>query len=284
MRQYAEFLADEDIFDCSLIKRDVVEKYIQEMAISGCAASTIKRKIASLKGFHKFCVAEEIFKNNPVTGIALPKIRQDLPDVLSIDDMAHLIDTYEKTTHYKNNPDLELRDLTILEVLYGCGLRVSELCGLELSGVDFDSGFLRVLGKGSKERFCPISGLALLRLQDYCKSARQHLLDWGGSRCKNKTAGARYVFLNSYGAKISRQTVHKIVENAGLAIGIKGLHPHTLRHSFATHMLEGGANLRSIQEMLGHASISTTQIYTHVEREHLISEYISSHPRAKALS
>lgn len=276
-------MAGEDISNCASITRDVVEKYIQEMVCSGCAATTIKRKIASLKGFHKFCVAEQICKSNPMSGVALPRIRQDLPDVLSIDDVSRIIDTYEKTTHYKNNLDLELRDLTILEVLYGCGLRVSELCGLELSGVDFESGFLRVLGKGSKERFCPISGLALLRIKDYTQGARRHLLMRGGSRCKNSVTGARYVFLNSCGAKLSRQTVHKIVENAGAAVGIKGLHPHTLRHSFATHMLEGGANLRAIQEMLGHASISTTQIYTHIEREHLIEEYISSHPRAKVL-
>ena len=166
-----------------------------------------------------------------------------------------------------------LRDKAILELLYGCGLRVSELTGLNLHDIQFDQGFLRVCGKGDKDRISPISGAAARALDDYLRNARGPL----------SLAGERptpAVFLNARGTRLSRQSVHKIVANAGRAVGAKGLHPHTLRHSYATHMLEGGADLRTIQEILGHSDISTTQIYTHVSRTHIREEYLNAHPRA----
>ena len=169
---------------------------------------------------------------------------------------------------------LEIRDATMMEVLYGCGLRVSELVGLDLDRVRFDEGTLRVLGKGSKERLVPFSGMAVVRLREYLEKSRPYLT------C-SKAHPCAALFLNARGGRLSRQSVHKIVEKAGLSIGVKNLHPHTLRHSFATHLLEGGADLRSIQEMLGHSDISTTQIYTHVQTAHLREEYLAAHPRNK---
>ena len=194
------------------------------------------------------------------------KEASEISRVLSINQVCSLLDGMPFVT------PLEIRDATILEVLYGCGLRVSELVGLDLDRVRFDEGTLRVLGKGSKERLVPFSGLAIERVQIYLQDSRPYLT------C-SKAHPSPALFLNARGGRLSRQSVHKVVEKAGLRIGIKNLHPHTLRHSFATHLLEGGADLRSIQEMLGHSDISTTQIYTHVQTAHLREEYLAAHPR-----
>jgi integrase/recombinase XerD len=152
-------------------------------------------------------------------------------------------------------------------------LRVSELTGLDLSDVRFDDGFLSVVGKGGKQRIVPISGMALRWLETYLRDARPQL-------CKPYAKPTEAVFLNARGGRLTRQGVHTVVARAGRAIHVENLHPHTLRHSFATHLLEGGADLRAIQEMLGHADISTTQVYTHVQRTHLVEEYLRAHPRA----
>ena len=164
----------------------------------------------------------------------------------------------------------------MLEVLYGCGLRVSELAGLDLSACYLDAGFLRIFGKGSKERLVPIVGSALVALSTYLDEGRPflHLTSSAASQ------DPRAVFLNARGGRISRQSIFNVVERCGAAVGIAGLHPHVLRHAFASHMLAGGADLRVLQEILGHADISTTQIYTHVDREHIREEYYLSHPRA----
>ena len=167
-----------------------------------------------------------------------------------------------------------LRNRAILEVLYGCGLRVSELTGLDSGGLLLDEGFLRVVGKGSKERVAPIAGAAADALRNYLERGRPEL-------AKPYAKPTSAVFLNARGGRLTRQSVHAIVARAGLSIGVENLHPHTLRHSFATHLLSGGADLRVIQEMLGHSDISTTQIYTHVDRAHIHDEYISAHPRAR---
>ena len=168
---------------------------------------------------------------------------------------------------------IEMRNACLLEVLYGCGLRVSELVGLDVDRVYFDEGYLRVLGKGSKERIVPFSGVAVKRMREYLEGARPQLLG-------NAQHPVPAVFLNARGGRLTRQSVHRIVAKAGMAIGVENLHPHTLRHSFATHLLEGGADLRAIQEMLGHSDISTTQIYTHIQAAQLKEEYFAAHPRA----
>jgi integrase/recombinase XerD len=160
--------------------------------------------------------------------------------------------------------------------LYGCGLRVSELTGLDRTDLDLDAGFVRVLGKGSKERLVPIAGLARVAVDAYLANGRPFLRPKGSL----KGVDASAVFVNVRGARISRQAVFSLVRAYGAHVGL-GLHPHTLRHSFATHLLEGGADLRALQEMLGHADISTTQVYTHVDRRHVREEYLSTHPRAR---
>ena len=207
-------------------------------------------------------------KNNPAASIALPKPEQKLPDVLSIEKICRLLDIMPDST------SAALRNKAIMEVLYGCGLRVSELCGLDLQDCAISEGFLMVHGKGGKDRISPISGSAAKVLVDYIENARPEL----DRRAKQSTSA---VFLNAHGGRLSRQSVHTIVKESGEAIQVKNLHPHTLRHSYATHMLEGGADLRVIQDILGHSDISTTQIYTHVSNSHIKEEYLAAHPRAK---
>ena len=168
-----------------------------------------------------------------------------------------------------------LRNRAILEVLYGCGLRASECSGLNVGDCVLDDGYLRVVGKGDKERIAPIAGCALSALTGY--------LDEGRKTFVRPSKPTSAVFLNARGGRLTRQSIHAIVARAGLAIGVENLHPHTLRHSFATHLLAGGADLRIIQEILGHSDISTTQIYTHVNRVHIQEEYLSAHPRAKQI-
>ena len=204
---------------------------------------------------------------SPADLIAVPKTPDRLPDVLSIAQVSALMERTDDST------PASLRDHALLEVLYGCGLRASEACGLNLADLALDEGYLRIRGKGDKERVAPISGAALRTLSMYLDDARR-ILDGG----RGESSGA--VFLNVRGGRITRQSLHKIVARAGLSIGVTNLHPHTLRHSFATHLLEGGADLRAIQEMLGHSDISTTQIYTHVDRSHIREEYLAAHPRA----
>lgn len=264
---YLSFLKDSyQVKEASEISREEILAFQSSLYRRGLAASTIARRTSTIKGYHKFLVRENLVAKDPAQMVGIPQKPEKLPDVLSIDQVCSLLDGMPFVT------PLEIRDATILEVLYGCGLRVSELVGLDLDRVRFDEGTLRVLGKGSKERLVPFSGLAIERVQVYLQDSRPYLT------C-NKAHPSPALFLNARGGRLSRQSVHKVVEKAGLRIGIKNLHPHTLRHSFATHLLEGGADLRSIQEMLGHSDISTTQIYTHVQTAHLREEYLAAHPR-----
>ena len=221
----------------------------------------------AVKGFHRFLVSDELVQTNPAESISLPQRPDRLPDALSVNQINALLDQ-----PFGEGPRAQ-RDKAMLEILYGCGLRASELVSLDMGCIDFAGGVVRVLGKGSRERFVPISGTAETALKAYA---------YGGSRAElsMKGKGSPAVFLNARGARMTRQAVHRIVAHAGEAVGIADLHPHMLRHSFATHMLEGGADLRAIQEMLGHSDISTTQIYTHVSRAHIREEYLSAHPRA----
>ncbi len=232
-------------------------------------ASSIKRKVSAIKGLYKFLMREGDVKKNPAASVALPKPEQKLPDVLSIDKICHLLDLMPDTT------PAALRNKAIMEVLYGCGLRVSELCGLNIEDCVINEGFLLVHGKGGKDRISPISGSAAQTLRDYLENSRPGL-----ERGAKQLSSA--VFLNNHGSRLSRQSVHTIVKESGEAIRVKNLHPHTLRHSYATHMLEGGADLRVIQDILGHSDISTTQIYTHVSNSHIKEEYLAAHPRAKS--
>lgn len=266
---YLAFLAEEGIEDISAVKRSCVESYAAGLKRRGYAPTSVERHMAAVKGFHRFLVAEGHVATNPAELIPLPRIPDRLPDAISIAQADELL-----SQPFRHGP-LGLRDRAMLEVLYGCGLRASELSGLDVDDVLMDEGVVRVMGKGARERAVPIGGMAAAALVAYLDAGRARL----AARAARPTSA---VFLNVRGGRISRQGIHAVVRDAGHAVGIEDLHPHTLRHSFATHMLEGGADLRAIQEILGHADISTTQVYTHVSRAHIREEYLAAHPRARA--
>ena len=282
LRRYAAYLAGLGITRPEDVTRGAVAEHVKALQEVGLAPTSVERAVSAVKGFHRFMVAEHICEEHPTADLPLPKKPARLPDVLSREQAAAMLE--EANFAYGDDPaktprrnavaraSLQ-RDRTILEVLYGCGLRVSELCGLDLREVMLDEEVLRVLGKGSKERGVPIMGSAARAMGEYLESWRPVLAEGH--------APSAAVFLNARGGRISRQSVHAICERYGrIYAGREGLHPHTLRHSFATHMLEGGADLRVVQELLGHASISTTQLYTHVDRTHIRMVYLEAHPRA----
>lgn len=276
LRVYLQFLTGEDdgcleapLQSFDQVARDTVtafEAYLCD--VKGYAPSSVQRSLATLKSFHAFLVREGYCDRNPTETVPMPKKPQRLPDVLSIQQACDLVESVDGADARS------LRDRAILEVLYGCGLRVSELCGLDCDRVSLEEGFLLVMGKGGKERVVPVSGEAARAISRYLQDGRPQLV-------KPYSKPTNALFLNARGGRLSRQSVFKLVQRCGMEIGVQNLHPHTLRHSCATHMLEGGADLRVIQEMLGHSDISTTQIYTHVQRSHIKEEYLHAHPRAK---
>ena len=268
LADYAAFLEGRGIARVDEVDREALLGYEADLLERGYAPTSVKRRVSVVKGLHKFAVREGHTARNPADALPLPRVPERLPDVLSVAQVCRMLDSVDGLR------SVDLRNRAILEVLYGCGLRVSELCDLDMAAVYFDEGFLRVTGKGGKERVAPISGKALECLARYMNEAR-------GAYLKPGRPASAAVFLNARGGRLSRQSVHKIVSGAGLAIGCENLHPHTLRHSFATHLLQGGADLRVIQEILGHSDISTTQIYTHIDRTHMREEYLNAHPRAK---
>jgi integrase/recombinase XerD len=227
---------------------------------------SINRYISSLKTYFKFLCSEDYLNDSPMEYIDTPKFTRELPSVLSIEE----IDKIFAQVNLENQ--LGIRDRAILEVMYACGLRVSELINLEISDLFLKDGYIRVFGKGSKERIVPIGNSAVKFIEQYNRESRTFL---------KKPHTGNNLFLSYRGAKLSRMTVWDIVKKYCTLAGIrKEIHPHTLRHSFATHLLEGGADIRAIQEMLGHSDISTTQIYTHIDKEYLIEIHKTFHPRA----
>lgn len=269
---YTRYMADCGVTDVNDVTRTLIAAFQASLFESGFSPATVKRRMAAVKGLHRFAVREEVTTANPSASIPLPKTPERLPDVLSIEQVFALMETQQETT------PIGLRDRALLEVLYGCGLRASEASGLNVADLYTEDGFIRVRGKGDKERISPISGQAKEHLLRYLEEGRA-ALSMKAKKVKQQDLNA--VFLNARGGRLTRQSIHTIVAAAGKAIGVDGLHPHTLRHSYATHMLKGGADLRVIQEILGHSNISTTQIYTHIDREHITEEYLSAHPRAK---
>ncbi|MDR2587688.1 MAG: tyrosine recombinase XerD [Coriobacteriales bacterium] len=296
LRRYLTRLDEQGVSDVSGIDRELITGYLAELQGFGPAApaatsasavpaatsatpnvppppapASLKRFVSSLKTFHRFCVREGLATSDPTATLKLPRVPATLPQTLSIEQVASLLDQSFPPT------PAGARDKALLEVFYGCGLRVSEAVGLDRTAVLLDEGLLRVTGKGSKERVVPLGGTALRALADYLTTARALL----HPRRVSAPPDGRAVFLNARGRRITRQGIFGIVEHYGAQVDVERLHPHTLRHSFATHLLEGGADLRTIQELLGHADIATTQIYTHVDRTHLKEEYLSCHPRAR---
>lgn len=268
---YLAYLSDKGVTTPDKVERILVESYLAFLDARGLASSSVGRAAAAIKGFHKFMVTENITDHHPTSDLPIPKKPERLPDVISIEEACALLDQpFEASA-------VGRRDAAILETLYGCGLRASELCDLDLADLYREDEFIRVRGKGSKERIVPLVGSAARALDGY--------LEWGRSLLHTAKGGLASqdpsaVFLNQRGGRITRQAVYALVASYGEKVGIKGLHPHTLRHSFATHLLAGGADLRVLQDMLGHSDISTTQIYTHVDRSYVREEYLHAHPRA----
>jgi integrase/recombinase XerC len=229
--------------------------------------TSIGRKLAALKGFFKYLVASGSLEKDPLLLIQTPKQEKPLPSFLSVDDVFQLLGGL------KTNGTLDLRDRAILEVFYSTGIRVSELVGLNWCDIDFQLGIIRVVGKGSKERIVPIGDVAMESLRDYSSEQRK--------KRNSPSTGENPVFLNNRGQRITTRSVGRIVEKHLQVSGIAArIGPHGLRHTFATHLLNSGADLRVIQEMLGHASLSTTQRYTHLNLDQLTAVYDKAHPRA----
>jgi integrase/recombinase XerD len=239
-------------------------QYINELGMSAYSQARI---LSGIKGFYKYLMFEELIEKDPTGLLEGPRIGRKLPDTLNYEEIVKLLEAIDLST-----PDGG-RNRAMLEVLYGSGLRVSELVELKLNNIYFDVGFLRVIGKGNKERLVPLGRDAMKYLKIYLDEIRVHV--------PVKKGFESHVFLNRFGKKISRVSVFTIIKSLAKAIGLKKtISPHTFRHSFATHLIEGGADLRAVQEMLGHASITTTEIYTHLDRDYLRQVITEFHPRS----
>ncbi|WP_316811883.1 site-specific tyrosine recombinase XerD [Pedobacter heparinus] len=233
----------------------------------GMLPSTQARVVSSLKSFFSFLLLEEVITNDPAAQLQTPRQVKHLPDTLDIHEINGMINAIDAS-----KPD-GMRNKAILETLYGCGLRVSELINLKISDVFEENEFIRIIGKGNKERLVPIGNTALKYINIYLQESRLHL--------PIKKGFEDYIFLNRSGSRLSRISVFSIIKTLALKSGLKkSISPHTFRHSFATHLIEGGADLRAVQEMLGHSSITTTEIYTHLDRDYLRGVITEFHPRS----
>jgi integrase/recombinase XerD len=267
--QYGEFLAEHDLDALEARPADVGE-FLADLATGNgrpaCSAATVHRKAACLRSFYKHLRRDELIGDDPTAALSAPRRAKKLPQVLNYSEVQKLL------AAPRGGEPTALRDRALLEVMYACGLRASETIGLELSDVDLHEGFLRARGKGSKERLVPLGRQAIAAVSAYLRGGRPKLV---GERHEPK------LFVNFRGGPLSRQGLYKIVQRHARAAGLAGqMSPHTLRHSFATHLLAGGCDLRAVQEMLGHADIATTQMYTHLSGQQLKDVYFKAHPRA----
>lgn len=267
LTKYAEFLTGCDIDRFSLAKTQNISDFLLFLNEIGLMASSRSRYLSAIKGLHRFLLANKFADNDVSETIELPKSGRKLPDTLTIPQIDKIIEQPD------TGKAAGIRDRAMLEMLYACGLRVSELLNVRQRDILFEAGIVRVFGKGSKERIVPIGGSAIDWIQKYQVQVRHTFM-------KNKDTDD-ILFLNQRGSQLSRMGLWKIVDKyAAMAdIGVK-VHPHTFRHSFATHLIEGGADLRAVQEMLGHSDISTTQIYTHLDSDYIREVHRSFHPRA----
>lgn len=262
---YLGFIKNNHITVLSKTTKENISSYMQKQKDKGISPNSIARRLAAIKSFYRFLLRERILQNDPSSLIDAPKLWKKIPDTLSLNEVESLL----------NQPNLKnkqgLRDKAILETLYATGMRVSEAANLKLEDVNLEIGFLKCVGKGNKERIIPLGQKAIASISKYLEKSRPALL--GKKQSEN-------IFISRLGEKISRQSLWKIIKKYAKEAGIKKpIKPHILRHSFATHMLERGADLRSVQEMLGHANISTTQIYTHINKDRLKSIHRMFHPR-----
>jgi integrase/recombinase XerD len=268
LNQLAGSLEESGITSWEDFNRQSVLSYLTNLKERRYAATTVARKVAAIKSFFGFLVAEGLVKENPTREVPSPRVGKSLPKPISITQARQLLEETEK----RDTPEAK-RDKAMLHLLYASGMRVSELVSLNLNDIDTEGGYVRCFGKGGKERLIPIHSQAVNALKDYISQGRPRL---------KAGSGEEALFLNRRGERLTRQGLWQILKghakSANLGVEIT---PHTLRHSFATHMLSGGADLRSVQELLGHANISTTQVYTHLTTEHVRRAYEKSHPRAK---
>ena len=259
LNKFEEYYKNKDLL--KITSKDI-EKYIQ--TLSDLAPTTVSHNISSLKTFYSYFLKQGRISNNPTDGIKSPKLGIHLPTYLTIDEVNKLLDI-EVTDAFSS------RNKAILELMYATGLRISEVISLEFKNVDYDECIIRVMGKGSKERIVPVNDYAIKYLKEYIDNYRPELV---------KNDINNYIFLNNHGRMLTRQGIFKMIKNYAALKNIKKtIGPHTLRHTFATHLLENGADLRVIQELLGHSDISTTQIYTHLTKEALHNEYKKYFPR-----
>lgn len=265
IKGYLDFFKEKNI-KVKDIKNSDIKDYLAYIKKGETSDRTLAHNVSVIRTFYKFLLTLKIIERNPTEFLELPKLRKKLPTVLSKEEVEKLLDI-DLTDCYS------YRNKAMLELLYSTGLRVSELVNLELSNIDLENCTLKTIGKGNKERIIPISDYALYYIEKYINEYRGSMLKKGVNN---------YVFINNHGNVMTRQGFFKIVKKLATEKGIKTpISPHTLRHSFATHLLDYGADLRSIQEMLGHSNLSTTQIYTHVSSEHLKDNYNNSHPHSK---
>jgi len=265
LRQYNGYLLSQRINNLPQIQKKHITQFMGHRRSKGISVSSVARTLSSIKSYHRFLLREKISNSDPSSAIDTPRLWKKVPQVLEAKEVNRLL----------AQPNIRtirgLRDKAILELMYATGLRVSEVSSLNLKDVNLEAGFLRVKGKGGKERIVPLGGVASHYLDRYINQSRPKLL-------KNEESGA--VFISSYKRNLSRQSIWKMIKSYIKKARVKKeIAPHTLRHSFATHLLEGGADLRSVQEMLGHSSISTTQIYTHINRARLKEIHKKFHPR-----
>ena len=266
LKHYLSFIVDKDIISLSNISQMHIREYIRSLNEKGLAASSIARIFSSIRSYHKFLSVENYVNENPTLILTSPKAPKKLPHVLMEEEISAIINAVVETFQFAK------RDKAIIEMLYSCGLRVSELCALSLNNLYLNDDMIRIMGKGSKERLLPVGGRAKNFLNDYLIHCRPGI---------QKDKGSSSVFLSRNGNPLTRAMINNILRKWSQVAGIsKSVSPHTLRHSFATHLLEGGADLRFVQALLGHSDISTTQIYTHLDKHHLKEVYQTHHPRS----
>jgi integrase/recombinase XerD len=266
LNKFIDYTEGQGLTDLSEVTATTLSNYFEIQRKTGLGSTTAARYLSSLKGFFGYLNENQYLHANPMDKIPAMKISRNLPPVLAFYEIEKILNSPQ------TDDKLGLRDKSVLELLYSCGLRVSELINIKIADLFFQEEVIRVTGKGNKERIVPIGSSAVKWIAEYLKSSRPFL--------GNKTKSGNVLFLNNRGSKLSRMGVWKIVDRYVKEAGIeKEVHPHTFRHSFATHLLEGGADLRAVQEMLGHSDISTTQIYTHIDREYIKQVHKDFHPR-----
>ena len=265
LSSFIDYCINKGLSDFSQIKIVDVNAFILKLRENKISPRSIVRKIASLRGFFKWLSANEYIEKNPVNSLEQPKLAKKLPKVMSIEEITNIL-----------NSNLNKEEKLIVELLYDCGLRVSELVNLKISNIDINSKYIQCIGKGSKERIIPFGKKAKLAINQYLKIRELYIL-------KNSLENYKYLFVQENGKRLTRQNVYSFIRKQGEKIH-KHISPHTLRHSFATHLLENGADLRVVQELLGHSDVATTQLYTHVTKKRLKEVYFAINNNDKKLA